>query len=921
MRTSLVAVAAVSLFLSVSQSAQAFSLLPSREGFDASVTKSGGEDISAGSHPDAVHLHLQFATSGGFTDGDPRNLRLAFPSGFLAAPVAADECTTAAVEDCPDSSQVGLVALKTGAEGGITRYFPVYNLQPPFGSPEAIGFAPFGVSMRFFAELREADDAIVFHLDNLPQQFDLQAMDLTLWGSPWLPSHDGQRGACLDEQTGGSLGQCLVFGAFPAPDYRIKSYLTLPAGPCQVPMRWEAAAVSWQGESTGTTRESHNSERTLSLSDCLRSLSSGYLKLNTEHAASATGLIFHLEINDGGGLFNEGGHVTAATERGVLTFPEGFTINPSLGAGLGACSEAQVARESAATPPGAGCPENSKIGDVSAEGLMGSGEPVGGAIYLATPYENPLHSLVAVYVVVASAQRGLFQKAIGKVEPDPRSGRLVATFEHLPVLHYNQLEIALRTGQRAPFITPATCGGYRAELELTPWSRPSERIHNASAFFISSGEGGGPCPSGGVAPFHPGMEAGSLNSQAGAFSPFYLQMTRTDSEQEITSYSATFPPGLLGKIAGVPFCPDAAIEAAKGRSGLEERERPSCPAASSIGRTVSGYGVGSALAYAPGSLYLAGPFHGAPISVVAVDSALVGPFDLGTVVVRSAVRIDPVTAQVSLDSAGSDPIPHILKGIPIHLRDIRVYVDRPGFMVNPTSCNVLQTSSLLTGAGSDFFSSGDDVQAGSSQRFQLANCSALGFQPAFSLRLKGGTTRGRYPALQAELRPRPGDANLGEAAVTLPHSLFLAQQHIGTVCTARQLAAQACPLGSQIGTASAITPLLDEPLTGPVVLRSSSHRIPDILADLRGSGIEIQVQGRVSSSKDGGLRGSFEVLPDAPVTRFTMNLFGGRKGLLQNAENLCAKRQFGRAVFVAQDKAVARLRPRLSVRCRKGGKR
>ena len=434
---------------------------------------------------------------------------------------------------------------------------------------------------------------------------------------------------------------------------------------------------------------------------------------------------------------------------------------------------------------------------------------------------------------------------------------------------------------------------------------------------IEAGIGGGPCPQG-TPPFNPLASGGTLNSRAGAYTPFYLHLTRTDAEQEITHYSATLPPGLLGKIAGIPYCPDAAIAAAQGRTGVEELERPDCPAASKIGHTIAGYGVGSVLTYAPGALYLAGPYHGSTFSVVAVDSALVGPFDLGVVIVRSAIHVDPSSAQVSIDSAGSDPIPHIIDGIPIHLRDIRVYIDRPETTLNPTSCERSSLASALNGSGASFADPADDTTATATAPFQAFDCASLGFKPKLSLRLRGGTRRGRYPSLRAEVRPRPGDANIASAQVALPSSVFLAQEHIGTICTRAQEAREACPADSVYGHARAFTPLLAEPLEGPVFLRSSDNPLPDLVASLRGGGIGIRVDvdGRIDAYK-GGLRGTFTAIPDAPISRFVMTLAGGRRGLLQNAANLCARPQPATARFIGHNNRGWAFHPPVKVRCEK----
>jgi hypothetical protein len=429
---------------------------------------------------------------------------------------------------------------------------------------------------------------------------------------------------------------------------------------------------------------------------------------------------------------------------------------------------------------------------------------------------------------------------------------------------------------------------------------------------------GAPCPQGTPA-FRPQAQAGSINSQAGAFTPFYIHLTRRDTEQEITSYSTVLPPGLTGQIAGIPYCSDAAIEAARHRGGFEEAENPSCPAASQIGHTVSGYGVGPALNFAPGGLYLAGPFHGSTFSIVALDSAIVGPFDLGTVVVRSAIDVNPQTAQVSLDSAGSDPIPHIIDGIPIHLRDVRVYISKNHFTVNPTSCERSVVSSTLTGSGADFSNPADDTSADAVARYQAFNCASLPFQPQLKLRLRGGTVRGDYPSLRAEVRPRPGDANISTAKVTLPSSEFLEQSHIKTICTRPQFAREACPAASVYGSAQGFSPLLAQPLEGNVYLRSAPDRkLPDLVADLHGGGLglRIEVIGHIDSFH-GGLRGTFETIPDAPVSRFVMNLNGGKRGLLVNSVDVCEQPQFGDARFVGYNNIGIRVRPKMEVNCRK----
>ncbi len=898
-----------------------FGFLPGPEGFDvAAENQSGGAVTQAGAHPYQLEADVGLGVSG----DSLRDLRLDLPPGLLVNPTAIGECSLTAFhthrvspyeasqsgESCPSSTQDGVIAVE---KGGVTRRFGLFNLVAPAGAVASFGASPFGVPLVFNVHLRESDSGLNLALEGVPQSLGPQSLKLTLWGTPWLSSHDAQRGNCLNEESGGSWGSCLVFEAAAAPEAQIHSDLTLPTTPCDQPLPFAAAADSWQGAAAEASAQTATLEGI-----CHKSKEIAQVQLMTDSAASRSGLAFNLGVNDGGGILNPDGEALPAIRTAVASLPDGLSINPSLGAGLEVCSEAQWAEETAGSASGAGCPAGSKIGNDTLEGTLGLAENLTGSVFLAAPYANPFHTLLALYVEARLPRRGLIVKSEGKIEPDPHSGRLMVTFEELPRLLYTHFTLTLREGQRSTLVSPSTCGGYPTGFSLADWAHPEEFRSEATSFFINHGEGGGACPAGGIPPFHPGLIAGSINPQAGAYTPFYLRMTRADAEQEITSYSATFPPGLLAKLAGVTTCPDAAIAAAKGMSGAAEQASPPCPDSAKIGHTIAGYGVGGTLAYAPGNLYLGGPYHGAPLSVVAIDSALIGPFDLGTVVVRSAIRIDPSTAQASIDSSGSDPIPHILDGIPLHLRDIRVYVDRPSFTVNPTSCDPSQVSSLLGGAGADPFSARDDTTATSTQRYQLLNCSALGFRPALSFRLKGGTRRGSLPALTATYAPRQGDANLGGVSVTLPPSIFLEQAHIHTVCTKVQFRAENCPAGSAYGSARAVTPLMEQPLEGPVYLRSSSSVLPDMVADLHGRGIRIEVVGHIDKSR-GGIRASFEGLPDAAVSRFTMSLPGGRRGLLAVAGNLCSHPQHALARFVGQNNATEVTHPRLQAKCKGKG--
>ncbi|HEY0390514.1 MAG TPA: hypothetical protein VGC63_02265 [Solirubrobacterales bacterium] len=925
-----IGVAAIFVALLVPASAGAFAFLPGSEGFEANVYE-GGETTAtqAGSHPASVSFGVNFALegSGPFSQGDLRNLSIEMPPGLIERPTAVPECSSEdfhtprespweeslSGESCQDKAQVGIVTVRSAREGGSTRTFGLFNLSPPPGAPSELGFNPYGNPVVLVPSIRQADGEYGINLEarNVTQLLDITGLTVTIWGVPWSVIHNGQRGNCLKEnEPSFGWAKCSVGPPFES-EHAPRAYLTLPTS-CEAGLSFKAVAEAWQQPGKLPPR---TSVATPPLGGCskLEFDPRAEAQLSDPKASSPSGYAFDILV-DTHGVTDPDILAPTPVRKAVVSLPEGVTINPSVGAGLGVCTLAQYGAETPLSPPGAGCPNESKIGDFRVTSPIISGA-IDGSIFLAAPHENPFGGLLAIYLVAKSIDRGILVKVAGKLDADPASGRLTATFDNLPQLPYSDLRIHFREGQRSPLATPAACGTVQTDASFTPWRDPGLVQRQSLPATITSGVGGGPCPAG-LAPFAPQAKGGTLNSRAGAYSPFYLHLTRRVTEQEIVSYSAQLPPGLLGRIAGVPYCPDAAIEAARANSGVAERDHPSCPAASLIGHTYSGYGVGSVLAYAPGNLYLAGPYRGSSFSVVAIDSALVGPFDLGVVIVRSAIRIDPQTTQASIDATGTDPIPHIIDGIPIHLRDIRASIDRPNFTLNPTSCAPFAVASALNGAGQRYADRSDDTLAVATAPFQAFDCSSLGFRPRIGLQLKGGTRRGQHPSLRVVVRPRPGDANIASSQVTLPPSIFLDQGHIDTICSKVQFAADRCPPGSVYGHVRAFTPLLEAPMEGPAYLRSSEHKLPDLVFALRGHGIEVNVAGRIDSFR-GGIRGTFPTIPDAPVTKFVLKLKAGARGVLVNAENLCRGRQLARARFVGHSNRGWRLHPELKAKCTK----
>ena len=892
----------------------------------------------AGSHPFAVNTSLSLnRDSKGMTEGWMRDFIAELPPGFLADVTANPRCSNAnfvapsgkGFPNCPQNTQIGINGASTAESQGLRWIVsPVFNLTPPPGTLARIGFwiveakivLDIGVSSkppyRGFAASRNTSQ-VGFYFSDFKTQ---------LWGDPTDPAHDEFRGSCGVSGGGILPGEEFEFEgkgvSCPFEGTRnTKPLFTLPTD-CSHPLSSSYEALSWEGDTDAGSafiRDAEGNPAPLTGCGKLGFHPSITAKPTTKAAQSPTGLDFSLDVKDEG-LTSLGGLAQSQIKKAVTTLPVGMTANPSVAEGLETCSEADLARETVDSGPGEGCPEASKVGTVEVESPL-VGETIDGALYIAKPYENEFGSLLALYLVVKNPNLGIIVKQGLKVEPDPNTGQLVVSADQIPQLPFSHLRLRLREGGRSPLISPPGCGAYEAKEVLTPWSG-SEPIETTSAFQIISGPNEGPCPPGGVPPFHPGFEAGSINNSAGQHSPFYMRLTRSDGEQDMTKFSAILPPGELAKLAGVSKCPEAAIAAAKAKTGLQERANPSCPASSKIGRSVAGAGVGSQLTYVPGSVYLAGPVAGDPLSVVAITPAVAGPFDAGTVVVREALTLNPVTAEAEVDGAQSDPIPHILQGIPLNLRDLRVYVDRPDFTLNPTNCEPSKARATLFGSFLSPLDPSDDVPVGLSSRYQAANCASLGFKPKLALSLKGGTKRGGHPALKAVVTPRPGDANFSKAVVTLPHSAFLDQAHIKTICTRVQFAAgggdgAGCPADAQYGFAKATSPLLDEPLQGPVFLRSSNHNLPDLVVVLRGL-VNVDLAARIDSLK-GGIRSTFTGIPDAPVSKFTLEMQGGKKGLIVNSRNLCARKSKADASFGGQNGKLLSAKPVLKPDC--GGKR
>ncbi len=886
--------------------------------FAAKVSDEAGNDYTkAGGHPYSAYARFGFThhltvQQEVMPNEQVKDVVVDAPRGFAGNALTVSEyCHT--MEEvllgiCPAASAVAgitVYAPATGSNGEIPPYpggnpppseEVIYSIEPEFGQPAQFAFGVLGLaSVTFVPEVRpEEGYAISFRTAPVPQVPHFYGAEPTLCG--------------FGAKVGGLGGRSFVGCRAPdEPGANSAPLITNPTRCSGPPPTTTLRLDSWQHPADVKTYDFSSPQ----ITDCdtIKFEPEAELQPTNHEADTPTGLGVEMKMPIDGVLSNTG--VSQANlDTVTVSFPKGMSINAASADGLNACSLAQVKLRSNAADE---CPESSRVGQIEIETPL-IRETLRGSIYVAKQNENPFNATIGLYMVFSSKRDGVTVKIAGKVAPDPETGQLVSTFTENPEWPFSRLALHFTSGPRAPLVNPPKCGTYAIHAEFSPWSavnpaNPTEDeiVEDDSTYEVTSGPNGSPCPEN---PLQPKLKAGVKDNQAGSKSPFVFTLSREDGTQRFNKIEVTTPKGLTAYLKGVPYCSDNALAAISGAegAGATEKANPSCPAASQVGTSQAGAGSGPYAFYAPGKVYLAGPYKGAPVSLAVITPAIAGPFDLGNVIVRNPLYVDPVTAQVR---AESDPIPTSLHGIVLNVRDIRVALDRPNFTAAPTNCEAMAVDAHVSGL--------EGSSASLSDRFQVGGCEKLAFKPKLSFRLFGGTHRGSHPRLRATVTMPPGGANIASASVALPHSEFLDQAHIKTVCTRVQFAAKACPAGSIYGEAEATSPLVDYTLKGPVYLRSSNNQLPDMVVALRGPAsqpIEIDLAGRIDSV-NGGIRSTFETVPDQPVSSFTLNMRGGKQGLLVNSRNICGGTQKATAVFKAQNGKSAKLRPVLKNACKK----
>ena len=858
--------------------------------FDKYALESVGVSLSssqAGAHADLTTTFV-LTRKEGLPYARTRDVEVRLPPGMIGNPQALPRCTvgelgnTPGESKCPFSSQVGVTQVRVIDPTAIIFTEPIYNLESPQGSDIVARLGFFAGLYPTFVNVRidPTDYSVVAAIESAPSVAGLLEATTTLWGVPAEPSHDGLR-LTPDEA---------VKGEFPLEGR--------PAGISPAPFLSNPTDCSMQRQVTITARSYQLPEQPSTMSAPFPQITGcGSVQFNptltvtptNPEAFAPTGLEATLKLPQ-----NETpqGNATSTLKSARVTLPAGFSINPAAADGLEACSaeEVHVGENVAAE-----CPHAAKIGSIEAE-VPALEETLHGSVYQRTPEPGRLFG----FWVVADEQ-GVHMKLPAEIEANPLTGQITTVFDGietlggLPQVPVSALRLNVFGGPRAPLSTPA-CGTHQTSYSFAPWSGTAP-VTGTTAMQITSG-----CGKGG---FAPDLVAGMRSLRAGSFSPFTFTLTRSDGESNPAQLAVHLPQGLLAKLKGVPLCPEEATATG------------ACPSESRIGSLTTAAGVGGAPLWipqpgkAPTAAYLAGPYKGAPYSVVSVVPAQAGPFDFGLVVNRAAIHVDPETA---LATIATDPLPQILEGVPVSYRTIHVLIDRPRFTLNPTSCAAKKISATVTAS--------NGAVATPSDGFQATNCARLRYTPKLTVAFNGETKRTGNPAVRAVLTQKPGQANTQAATVLLPRSQFIDNAHISNPCTRVQFAADECPKGSILGSTKAFSPLLDEPLVGKVYFRSngSERDLPDIVADLKGP-LRITLVGWIDSVKTGPetsrVRTRFRGVPDASVTRFVMSLHGGNRGLIENSRDLCQTKPRAEIRLAAHNGRVRVMRPLIGVRCGK----
>ncbi len=924
----------------------------------------GSPDTQAGSHPFQLTTDISLNQT-----ADPpvppaavKDLHFKLPPGLIGNPTPFPQCPiakftthpTAQANErnlCPDDTAVGVASVTVvggGSKTSVGTYtVPLFNLTPSVGEPARFGFFVVSDPVYLDTSVRSGSDyGVTVSVPNISELVNTLSSRVTFWGVPGDPRHDPVRGwNCLDPFETGNTPCVGTEQEAPPP------LLTLPTA-CEGPLHTSVEGDSWQDEGAFTRPLEYTFTddlgRPFAMDGCNQLPFDPSIRATPDGQAGSTPTGLNVDVHvDQEAILNGTSLAQSNVKDIAVAFPEGVILNPSAADGLQACSESQVgylpgesrppselhftarvpggtsavvAGETAPLEPGVNaCPNAAKIATVKIRSpLLPPGHLVEGGMYLASPQnfhvfpaENPFESLVAMYIVAEDPVSGTVVKLPGKVALNQATGQITATFEGNPQLAFEDAEIHLLGGERAPLATPARCGTYTTNATFTPWSG-NPPVTSSSSFQITSGPNGAPCP-GTSLPFTPSLASGSTNIDGGSFSPLTTTLSRPSGDQSIQSVTLHYPPGLSGLLSGVELCPEPQANAG------------TCGPNSQIGETIVSVGVGGdPFTVTGGKVYITGPYDGAPFGLSIVNPAKAGPFDLQEgrpVIVRAKIEVDPHTAAltVTTDPSGPHAIPTVIEGFALQIQHVNVLINRPGFTFNPTNCDKAE----VTGA----INSAEGASSPVADPFQVTNCAVLGFAPKFAVSTSGKTSRASGASLAVKLTypsaPFGSQANIARVKVELPKQLPSRLTTLQKACTAVVFESNpaGCPPASIVGHAKAITPLIPVPLEGPAYFVShGGEAFPSLIIVLQGYGVTIDLVGSTFINKAGITSSTFKTVPDAPVGSFELTLPQGQYSALAANGKLCKQKLAMPTEFVAQNGALIKTSTKIAVTgCPKAG--
>jgi hypothetical protein len=878
-------------------------------GFGIAQLTTESSTSQAGAHPNLAATFALNTDALGDPTGQLRRATLTLPPGLLGDPEAGERCNQPAFQEfhCPTDTQVGVLdasfvvcqgnstplqaealpgeeivtvkntnglcgsegidTIKVGTETAQIAYvlsettialkaplterheagetvdqqaqsvavpIPLYDLQPTSGHAATLGASVLVASMLVQVDLAP-DGRLEATLEEISTLLPLTRATLTLWGVPSDHEHDPQRCDQLESSCG------MPFAGAPQP------FTTNPTD-CAEPLETAIALESWEGQAAAATA-------TLpAITGCqaLRFAAGLRVAPASTERDTPSGYSIDLTVPQNEEPY---GLATPALSSIEVRLPAGTSLSVGVAEGLRPCTAAQF--------EAGDCPAASMVGTVAIQTPL-LAETLTGGLYIGPATANAAEPQyeVFLYVKAAGATIGL----AGRIDADPGTGRLTAVFKEIPQLPIGELTLSLFGGATAPLANPASCGPAQSLAKLATYAGLG--AETTSTFTVDGNGAGGPCPS--STAFDPAFTAGTTTPIAAAFTSFTLNIVRNDGEQGIAGFSVALPPGLAGLLKTVAPCPEP--RAAQG----------TCPETSKLGTITIAAGAGPQPLWRTGSVYLTGPYDGAPFGLAFVVNASAEAIQLGTVTLRAKVFLDPKTLALTI---ASDPVPQILAGVPLRLRAIEVSLDRPGFLLDPSSCANRPIQATIAGV--------EGALVTPSTPFALAGCAGLPFAPKLSALTKAkASTRGNGAGLSLRIvDPTGPHAAIRSAIVELPAALRPRLSTVQGAClnSGGPLRPSACPASSAIGAATVTTPMLPSPATGRLYLVTGGGRtLPSLVMLLTADGVTTELDGTLTVSRTGSISAAFRALPDIPIEALAIDLPPGPHSLLGAIADPCA---------------------------------